>query len=276
MEVLSPELQKIFASGEVLHPETPGINPLFQRHVAGYHVCEPYCVEKAVLDVGTGEGYGTSHIAKVAKSVQGLEFAHPLVEHANSRYGSKKLSYMQGKAEVLPFEEYTFDTVISLQLIEHLPDYKVFIKEAYRVLKPGGTMVTVTPNKHRMLSGVNPYHFTEFDPPQLGKAMEEFFPHVEVLGLFGSKRYLALKSDEQAFAKKILAIDFLNLRRFVPRSLIRLPYRLAFEAVNKNTDSKEHEVGVEITPDDFFISSDNLKDALEAITICNKPEGSTL
>ena len=132
-------------------------------------------------------------------------------------------------------------------------------------------MITITPNPRMMLAGINPYHFKEFEPYELDAAMKAVFPTVETLGLFGSARYMALKEKEQAFARKILAIDFLNLRSKLPRSVIAIPYRLAFLLVNKKTEQRKDESGVTITGEDFFISKENLPNALESITVATKP-----
>jgi ubiquinone/menaquinone biosynthesis C-methylase UbiE len=270
MDELSPELQAIFSSGEVLHPAAADINPLFQRHVAGYRFCEPYCRDRVVLDVGTGEGYGAHFLAQTARQLFGLEYAAVLAGHARSRYRRPNLAFARGQAEHLPFPNETFETVVSLQLIEHLPHYRSFLEEARRVLRPGGVLVTVTPNRRTMLSGVNPYHYTEFDPAELGRAMRPYFAETEVFGLFGSERYLALKQAEQGLARQILALDFLRLRRFLPRWLLAWPYRWAFGLVNRSTSDRERTAGLQITPEDFTIGLENLEQALEAITVCRK------
>ncbi|MBT8228697.1 MAG: methyltransferase domain-containing protein, partial [Bacteroidia bacterium] len=47
----------------------------------------------------------------------------------------------------LPFEEGTFDIVVSSEVIEHVPDPLKAITEMHRVLKPGGILVLTTPNR---------------------------------------------------------------------------------------------------------------------------------
>jgi ubiquinone/menaquinone biosynthesis C-methylase UbiE len=46
----------------------------------------------------------------------------------------------------LPFSDNCFDLVTSLAVIEHLQDYQSFVKEVYRVLKPGGYFILTTPH----------------------------------------------------------------------------------------------------------------------------------
>ena len=51
----------------------------------------------------------------------------------------------------LPTEENTFDCVLSSQVLEHVEDPRRYLNEAFRVLKPGGSLIVSTP-------GVWPYH----------------------------------------------------------------------------------------------------------------------
>ena len=59
---------------------------------------------------------------------------------------------LQGSALELPFRPQTFQTVLLMAVVEHLPDPQACLKEATRVLKPGGRVVitTPTPNGDRL------------------------------------------------------------------------------------------------------------------------------
>jgi len=46
----------------------------------------------------------------------------------------------------LPFNDNEFETILSFESVEHLPNPKIFIKELFRILKPGGYMVLTMPN----------------------------------------------------------------------------------------------------------------------------------
>lgn len=267
-EYMSNNAGVIDVTGEVISPDHENITPLFMRHMAMYRFFGQYVRGKKVLEVGFGEGYGTDYLGRIATEITGVDMSQALVDHARKKYGRKNVWFMRGDATEFPFSANAFDVVISSQVLEHVKDYMKFLVETNRVLRPGGTAIFATPNRKAMIDGVNPYHFKEFSAAELQKTLEKVFPRVEVDGLFGSPRYMELKAKEQGYAGKILALDFLRLRRFVPRFVIKPLYKMAFEAVNKKTEA-DAGTGPDITEDDFHVAT-NADKSLDLVGICRK------
>jgi len=259
-----------YSSGEIISPETPGINPLFQRHLAAYDFCIPYIKDKRVLEVGFGEGYGVGRLSENCSSYDAVDVTDEWIESAKRKYGRENVTFRLYDGKVLPYEDQSFDVVISMQVIEHIKDYKNYLLEIKRVLRPSGLAILGTPNKKAMISGVNPYHYKEFSCDELKKEIEAIFKNADIYGLFGSNRYMVLKEGEQRLAKRILAIDPFELRRFIPKTLIRHLYATAFWFVNLRTEKRQNEKGGEITVSDFYVSKDNLDSALDFISVCSK------
>jgi len=258
----------IDVTGEVISPDHENITPLFMRHMAVYRYFLGHVRGKKSLEVGFGEGYGSYYLSEEAAELTGVDVSHVLVEHAISKYSRKNLYFIKGDATSIPFPEGTFDVVVSSQVLEHVKDYMKCVREIARVLKPGGTALIATPNRKMMLDGVNPYHFKEFSAKELDTALRKVFREVNVMGLFGSDRYMAIKAAEQGYAKKIMDLDFLRLRRFVPRFVIKPLYKKAFEAVNKKTEGLQQ--GSDITIDDFRVAADNADRGLDLVGVCKK------
>jgi len=95
-----------------------------------------------LLDVGCGSGQTLELMAKLGWSVEGIDSDPVAVSRAHER-GFK---VRQGTLDQQKFPGGCFDAVVMRHVIEHLHDPLSQLQECYRVLKPGGVLVTVTPN----------------------------------------------------------------------------------------------------------------------------------
>jgi ubiquinone/menaquinone biosynthesis C-methylase UbiE len=83
---------------------------------------------------------------------------------------------VRGDVGRLPFADETFDVVISRSVIEHLEDPPQVFREFYRVMKPGGRVVLVTPNKYdyvSLIAAVTPYKFHRFLVSKIFRVSED-------------------------------------------------------------------------------------------------------
>lgn len=97
------------------------------------------------LDLGCDDGERTMRLAGVAgaRTAHGIELIPERAAQARER-GVRAV--VADLAEPLPFEEESFDVVVSNQVIEHLVSPDRFLDEIHRVLRPGGYAVTSTEN----------------------------------------------------------------------------------------------------------------------------------
>lgn len=94
-----------------------------------------------VLDIGTGNGKIISLISKSCGEAISVDLLDERV--AKDGYDFKIV-----KNEKLPFEDNSFDVVITNHVIEHVPNQKLHMEEITRVLKKGGVVYLATPNKY--------------------------------------------------------------------------------------------------------------------------------
>lgn len=97
-----------------------------------------------VLDVGCGEGRFCRLLSGLGWEVVGIDPTKRLIEQA-SKLDSQS-SYMEAAAEELPFEDGSFELVVSYVSLIDIPDYQRAISEMSRVLKPGGTLLVANLN----------------------------------------------------------------------------------------------------------------------------------
>jgi ubiquinone/menaquinone biosynthesis C-methylase UbiE len=99
-----------------------------------------------VLDVATGGGHVAFALAPYAAEVVALDLTQPMLEVARkeaSARGLANISYVEGDAQALPFEDASFDVVACRHAPHHFPKVQEAVREWARVLKPGGKLLLV-------------------------------------------------------------------------------------------------------------------------------------
>jgi alkylated DNA repair protein alkB family protein 8 len=95
-----------------------------------------------ILDIGCGNGRLLQILQNSALQYTGIDSAQNLLNEAKFLHPDKK--FMLADALALPFADQTFDAVVSLAVLHHVPSAKMrskFFSETARVLKPGGILV---------------------------------------------------------------------------------------------------------------------------------------
>ncbi|ACJ16326.1 ubiquinone/menaquinone biosynthesis methyltransferase; (ubiE) [Thermococcus onnurineus NA1] len=96
-----------------------------------------------VLEIGVGTGKNLPYYPKDVEVI-GIDFSRGMLEKAERRrkeLGLKNVKLLLMDAQKLEFEDNTFDTVVSTFVFCTVPDPVKGLKEAYRVLKPGGKTI---------------------------------------------------------------------------------------------------------------------------------------
>ena len=95
-----------------------------------------------LLEVGCGRGGGADYLARsfAPRQVIGLDLTSTAIAFCERNYARDNLSFVQGDAELLPFESARFDVVVNIESSHCYPDVRRFFMEAARVLRPGGLL----------------------------------------------------------------------------------------------------------------------------------------
>jgi O-antigen biosynthesis protein len=137
-------------TGERFVPGTAGDIEL--EHLHRYLLASQLCVGKDVLDIASGEGYGSALLARKAASVVGVDISEAAVKHASDSYPSGNLRFLQGDCAQIPMADNSVDVVVSFETIEHHTQHEEMMLEIKRVLRPNGVLVISSPDK---------YHYSE-------------------------------------------------------------------------------------------------------------------
>lgn len=103
---------------------------------------------KKILDIGCGYGWFELNAVKIDVSeIIGIEISQEDLKTAKENVIDPRVIFTVGSAIELPFEDNSFDTLVSWEVLEHIPvdtETQMF-SEAHRVLKPGGIFYLSTP-----------------------------------------------------------------------------------------------------------------------------------
>jgi SAM-dependent methyltransferase len=176
------------------------------------NLLQPSRRDGRLLDVGTGFGFFLAEMKRRGWEVTGVEISPKAMDYARDHLG---LTIHRGPLEKVGFPDNHFDAVTGFYVIEHLPNPIVFLKECYRILKPGGLLLLryphTTPIKNLLhFFGIKnrlydlPAHLSDFSPEMIQRCLEG-------IG-FGNCRHLiggyTLPRD---LGKRVVSILFGNL-----------------------------------------------------------------
>jgi SAM-dependent methyltransferase len=169
-------------TGERLIPGQVGID-LLNEHLARYAFASGLARGKRVLDAGCGAGYGAAELAEAAAWVVGADIAAQAIAFACDHYRRPNLFFERASCSALPHPSGSFDLVVAFEVIEHLENWRELLREARRVLDPGGQFVVSTPNRlyyneSRGQEGPNPFHVHEFEFREFRAELRAVFPQV--------------------------------------------------------------------------------------------------
>jgi malonyl-CoA O-methyltransferase len=122
-----------------------------------------------VLDLGCGTGRHALWLAGQGAAVTGVDFSEGMLEEARGKPGADSVRFLSHDLhQPLPFEDGTFDRVVSGLVLEHLKELEAFFAEARRVLRPGGRAVLSAMHPAMFLKGVQ----ARFTDPGTGEKVQ--------------------------------------------------------------------------------------------------------
>lgn len=244
---------KVLQTAERVSDTNLSDNFVFQRSLLAYEYAKTIVGGK-ILEVGSGEGYGLRILSEQSESYTMLDKYQFDPEKMK---GYTKALFIQ--TEVPPFkgiEDNTYDYVVSFQVIEHIKNDNLFVKEIQRVLKPGGKFLCTTPNIKMSLSR-NPWHIREYTVQSLKDRLLRHFSGVDTKGVFAGQKAMDYYLKNKASVHKIMRFDIFRMQWWMPRQILQIPYDIMNRMNRKKLLKNNQNLTQDITTSDFFIDQAN-------------------
>jgi SAM-dependent methyltransferase len=175
-------------TGERYVPGAAGFEELYVEHMSRYEFVRALAPGRRVLDVGSGCGYGTYHLATGGADLTvGIDLSPEAVEYSRRHYTHPKLFFAVMDAQRLDFKS-RFDIVTCFELIEHVEGAEAVLSGVSRMMDQAGLFIVSTPNKATYVAGgedgKNPFHVREYYREEFEDLLRRAFAQVRLLGQY--------------------------------------------------------------------------------------------
>ena len=170
-------------TGERFLPEMSGETAL--EHLHRYFLAAEHATSKYVLDIASGEGYGSFVLAQSASQVYAVDVSEEAIRHAKRKYQRDNLRFIVGSCAAIPLSDASVDLIVSFETIEHHDQHIEMMRECTRVLKPDGLLIISSPDKYEysIVPGTsNPFHAKELTTGEFADLLSGHFSSIKMFG----------------------------------------------------------------------------------------------
>jgi len=255
-------VSRVTLTGERLDDDHELYGPDLARHRSAYQYAARSLRPGRTLDLGCGNGYGSAELSDAGGQVVALDRITPDSQHRRA-----SLHYVRADLAGVPLAPHSFGLVVSFQVIEHLEDPTAYVDAIAASLGADGIALITTPNILQS-DGVNPFHVHEYEASELSELLEKTFERVEMLGVGMSPRAARYQADRLQRIRRIMRLDPLGIRNWLPRSWIDWLFARFSVVVRRGIQKGE---GLpDLTIEDFPVGPVDEK-SLDLLAVCRSP-----
>lgn len=206
--------------GESVSPEIP--NDVFVAHASIYDFFAKFVVQKTVIDLGCGAGYGADIMADAgARHVTAVDLHGGNIRYARKHASNANVTFEIGDIENLTAPSDSVDVAVSSNVFEHLSRVDRALAHVVRVLRSNGTFLLAVP-PITDAAGLednrrNPYHRSNFFVHEWYERLNSLFQFVSIVA------HLPPDGIRLDFANAYPSAVQRSAFRFEPRTLTAFP-----------------------------------------------------
>jgi ubiquinone/menaquinone biosynthesis C-methylase UbiE len=185
------------------------------NHLHRYALALELSKNKIVLDIASGEGYGSHLLSSEAKYVYGVDIDNETIIKAENKYKKKNLKFLTGSTSAIPLENNSVDVVVSFETLEHHNQHQEMMLEITRVMKPEGILLISTPDKYYysdVRAYENKFHVKELYKNEFIELISEYFEKLNLFSQSYFNRGSIIVNDNQRDDLKFYSGDYLKLK----------------------------------------------------------------
>ena len=229
------------------------------EHISRYTFASIF-VHGLVLDVAAGSCYGSSILRRTdaVKSVVSVDIDRDLLNYGKMGYDLDW--FLCADAAHLPFKEMSFDSIVSIETLEHIRDQEAFLSNIKLCLKRGGELIISFPNKMYTSpftpKPLNPYHANElYLGPLLTLLKSQGF---KIASIYGGRKVSSLELIRRIFGHLLKSLlGKLSLKPYLMDAI----YRSTLDAVIR----KRWKATTLVDPDPSLFTYEELKAASNVV-----------
>ena len=156
------------------------------EHLHRYAFASQFVEAKKVLDLASGEGYGSFLLSEKANCVVGVDIDQNAIKHSSKKYHKENLQFLQGSICEIPLKgNKIFDVIVCFEAIEHIEEQEKLMAEIKRLIKDDGILIISTPDKRTYTDDAhysNPFHLKELYLDDFDSLLKKHFKNNLILG----------------------------------------------------------------------------------------------